>query len=89
MLDRDIVQPLTTQIQTLDAIESIDSYASDNFFSLILQFDTEASAEQQTAEIQKLIASQPNLLPEGVILNYKIINPGQWLDNYELRDCSG
>ncbi|MCY4010654.1 MAG: efflux RND transporter permease subunit [Candidatus Saccharibacteria bacterium] len=84
VLDKDIVQPLTAQIQTLESIDSIDSYASNNFFTLVLQFDSETSADIETSKIQNLISSQNNLLPEGVVLNYKIINPGQWLDNYDL-----
>jgi HAE1 family hydrophobic/amphiphilic exporter-1 len=83
VVDEQVALPLNEVLQEIDGVSKVTINSNDNFFTAIVNFDTDVKSDDGTSAVQEAIDST-NLLPEQVDVNVLRIDPAAFLNQYDL-----
>ncbi len=81
-VDQDLTQPIAIALKDVPGLESSQTIAGPNFFSVLAQFESEVSPTEGTVLLKSAIDSVQK--PDGAQLNYTTVDPAAFLNKYDV-----
>ena len=83
VVDEQVALPLNELLQEIDGVSKVTINSNDNFYTAIINFESDVSPDEGTNSVQEAIDNTSSL-PEQAVTNVLRIDPAAFLNQYDL-----